>query len=141
MDDLTTTAAPPDFSGIARTLEKTQPWVRLMSVLAFIGVAFMAAAGLIGGVAGLASGDATMILLMVIYPLFALLYLFPAIFMWRYASRIGDFVRERTTPALESALDAQRSFWKFTGIMVIVSFALGILAAVAIGVFAAASVP
>ena len=138
MDNLTGTAAPADFGGIAQTLEKTRPWVRLLAVLAFIGVAFMALAGLFGAIAGVASGEPSMTILLVIYPLCALLYLFPAIFMWRYAERINRFIRDRSLGALEAALDAQRSFWKFAGIMVIISFALGIIMAVFMGMFMAA---
>ena len=140
MNEFTPTTAPPDFSEIARSLEKTRPWVRLMSVLAFIAVGLMALVGLFGGIASVATADPTMIILLIVYPLCALLYLFPAIYLWRYADRINDFVRDRSTGSLQSALDAQRSFWKFAGIMVIISFVLGIIMAVVMGMFAAASV-
>ncbi len=137
MDNFTGTVAPADFGGIAQTLERTRPWVRLMAVLAFIAVAFMALVGLFGGIAGAASGDPSVTILLVVYPVCALLYLFPAIFMWRYADRINGFIRDRSVGTLEAALDAQRSFWKFAGIMVIISFALGIAMAVVMGIFVA----
>ena len=137
MDHIAATIAPPDFGDIPHTLEKTRPWVRLMSVLAFIAVGFMALAGLFGGIASVANQDPTMAILLVVYPLFALLYLFPAIYLWRYANRIGEFMRDRSMGTLQAALDAQRAFWKFAGIMVIVSFSLGIIMAVVAGMVAA----
>jgi hypothetical protein len=139
MDDFTATAAPADFDGIVRAMVKTRPWVRLMAVLAFISVGFMALAGLFGGIAGVATGEPTVMILLIVYPLCALLYLFPAIYLWRYANRINDFVRDRSTASLEPALDAQRSFWKFAGIVVILSFVLALVIGVLMGVFAAAA--
>ena len=139
MDDYTSSAiAPPDFGGVALALEQTKPWVRLLSVLGFVVVGLMALVGLFGGLAAVTSGEPSMAILMVVYPLSALLYFFPALFLWRYADRIQDFLSSRTLEGLQTALEAQRSFWKFTGIMVVVSFVLGIVAVMFIGAIAAA---
>ena len=50
----------------------------------------------------------------------AMIYIAPAIFLWSYANRIGVFVSEGTTGALASALQAQKSFWKFVGVCMLV---------------------
>ena len=54
----------------------------------------------------------------------ALIYIFPAVFLWKYADRIAVFMRERSTGALASALEAQKSFWKFVGILTAVVLAI-----------------
>ena len=67
----------------------------------------------------------------------ALFYIVPAFFLWRYADRIGLFVRDRSTGALASALEAQKSFWKFVGILtlvVLLLYAMGIIFVVLAGI-------
>jgi hypothetical protein len=44
----------------------------------------------------------------------------------RYADRIRSFVVSGLEQDLASALDAQRSFWKYAGIFTIVSIVFGI---------------
>ena len=71
----------------------------------------------------------------VFYVLMGLLYFFPALHLYRYASRIGDYLGGGQDVQLELALDAQRSFWKFVGIVTLaglVLMALTIVAAIAI---------
>lgn len=120
-------AAPLVGSEVARLLAGTQPWVRWVAIWGFILVGFMALAGLFGGIAGAASGEPTMVILMIVYPLVALLYLFPALYLYRYANRIRDFLADRSEAKLELALEAQRAFWKFVGILLIVSLALMVI--------------
>jgi hypothetical protein len=57
----------------------------------------------------------------------------------RCANRIREFVRNGQEAELEAALEAQRSFWKFIGIVTLVSVILiGLIfcAAVAVGILA-----
>lgn len=126
--------ARPD--GVADILRRTQPWVRLMAIMSFISVALMALSGLAVGAMGLFSGEPGMAVLVVIYPLMGLLYLFPGIYLTRYASRIGGYVANPQTIQLELALDAQRAFWKFVGVLTVVAIAISIL-----GIGAAIMIP
>jgi hypothetical protein len=71
-----------------------------------------------------------------------LLYFFPALFLGRYASRIGNLAASSRTEDLENALDAQKSFWKFMGILtsiVLVLYLLLIIVAIIGGAFAASA--
>jgi hypothetical protein len=68
---------------------------------------------------------------MIVYPIMAVVYVLPSLFLLRYADRIRSFVASGREQDLVGALDAQRSFWKFAGILTIVSIVFGIL----IGVF------
>jgi hypothetical protein len=116
----------------ADLLNQTRPWVLLMAVLTFIGVALIAMAGLfivLGGLLGSmgaprgAGGGmvAGMGLVMGLFVFaFAALAFFPALYLWRYGSRIGQLRASGRIEDLESALEAQKSYWKFIGILTVV---------------------
>ena len=55
-----------------------------------------------------------------IYIVMSFLYIIPAVYLWRYANRIQSFDLERSPRALASALEAQKSFWRFCGIALVV---------------------
>jgi len=108
-------------NGAADMLRKTKPWVRFMSVIMFIGSAFMALGGAIMMAAGAAGAPGAVgAFLGILYILMAILYVIPAVFLWRYADRIGSFLLQRTPGRLASALEAQKSFWKFVGILTLI---------------------
>ena len=147
---------PPSFStpaaisqGVLAQLAGTKGWVRFMSVLMFVGAGFMLLVGLImlvagGSIAANAKAGAlpagVMTGFAIVYALMSLIYIYPALKLWKYASYIGALLISGSMMDLESALNQQRSFWKFLGIMVIALFALyivAIIAMVALGGFAA----
>lgn len=112
-------------------LRQTKPWVRLFSILMFIAAGLMVlvgsvalAASIFGAVAahGRASGLFGILGLIgtIVYVGIGVLYAFPALFLGRYASRIDKLIRSGNSADLESALEAQRSFWKFVGIFTVV---------------------
>src|SRR5688500_12607347 len=112
---------------IARILKDTQPWARTMGFLGFVSVAFMILGGLAAGIVGIATGNLQSVMLMILYPVLGILYIVPSMYLVRYANRIRDFVAEGHVAQLESALDAQRAFWEFVGVLTIMSIALSIL--------------
>ena len=112
-------------------LRQTKPWTRLIGVIMFIVAGFM----LLGGLAAMVLGSAALGMrvgvggvlsgvIAVIYIAFGALYLMPAIFLNRYASKIGDLVRTNRMGDLEQALAAQKSFWKFVGVLVLILLCL-----------------
>jgi hypothetical protein len=116
-------------------LRQTKPWVRFISVLIWIGAAFMLLAGMVGLFAGVAMagrGGAAQrqMLFLIVYLPVALLYIMPAIYLGRYASRINDVLRLRRSDVLEQALEAQKSFWKFCGMVVLVMMVFYVVAIV-----------
>jgi len=125
-------------SRAADMLRQTKPWVRVISVLMFIAAALMVLAGFfIVGIGasrapvgiGAAAG--------IVYIVMAVLYVIPAVFLWMYADRIGIFLRQRSLNSLATALQAQKSFWKFVGVValiVICIYAVVILFAVLAGI-------
>jgi hypothetical protein len=139
--------------GVLQQLAGTKPWVRFMAVLMFVGAGFMLLGALfillaggaimasskIGGVGtGISAG--VMSMFAILYASVALIYIYPALKLWGYANQIASLLVSGSTIDLEGALNQQRAFWKFLGIMVIAVFVLYIVAIillVAIGGFAA----
>ena len=77
-----------------------------------------------------------------LYLVMAIVYLFPGIKLWKYANAITALTTSGRNQDLVAALNQQRSFWKFVGIMIIalmVLYFLVVIGAVAFAVFAAAS--
>jgi hypothetical protein len=131
-------------SRVPDILRRTAPWVRLMSVVLFISCALMMVGGLIfaialavglGGDTSRPAGAAPAMAVGVVYAVMGLINLFPAVFLTRFANRAKAYVASRTVPHLEEALDAQRSYWKFMGIFMIVAFVgvlcIGVVAGIA----------
>jgi hypothetical protein len=112
-------------------IRQTTLWVRIMSVLMFIGVGFMLLASASMVVISLTApmrGNAPTAILACVYIPMAVLYVIPAIFLWRYATHTKEFALTRHEPSLEAALQAQKSFWKFTAISALVLIGLYLLA-------------
>ena len=128
--------------GMLEALKKTKPWVRFLSILGFIAVGLIIVAALFffgaGAIAGSQAGPTRWVfmLLPILYLLMAVLYIFPSLYLFRYASAIENALTAPSkSPAVENALRQQKSFWKFTGILALVMVLLyipGILAAIAI---------
>ncbi len=117
---------------VVELLRKTKPWVRLLAVLGFLGLGLAlvgALAGLVlGASAGMGAGTA---LVQLVAILVEILLFFPALlFLNRYASRIGNLVASGHPQDLEDALAAQKSYWKYVGILVLVFLLLAIVAVV-----------
>ena len=130
-----------DPQAIGSQLHRTQPWVRFLSIMGFISAGLMIVAGLAGGAVGAAAGNTEMIALLFLYPLMGVLYIYPSLCLLRYANSIRSYQRAPIGQNLEAALDAQRSFWKFAGILTVVSivavimlFVLAVVLGVAAGI-------
>ena len=131
-------AATTSPSPVAVHLQRTQPWVRFLAIMGFIIAGFMVLTGLAVGAIGAATGNYQTLGIMVLYPIMGIVYVFPSIFLLRYADRIKTFVASGQEQDLAGALDAQRSFWKFAGVLTIVSIVMSLLfvaIAVIVGVF------
>jgi hypothetical protein len=133
---------------MVEALRGTRPWVLFLAILGFIGCGFMVLGGLMMAVAGAVAGQsagwgvAQGILLGLVYVFLGAFYAFFSWLLVRYATAIGRLLATNETQHVEGALEAQRVFWKVMGITTIVMMVLsvvGMVAAMAIGVMAAAS--
>jgi hypothetical protein len=141
---------PPDAGfnpdAIGSQLQRTQPWVRFLAILGFVSAGFMILGGLFAGAfaaMGLAGADRganmQVVVLLFLYPLFGVLYVYPSLCLLRYADHIRRYLAAPGTQHLEAALDAQRSFWKFAGILAVLSIVASIalfVVAIVLGVAA-----
>jgi hypothetical protein len=136
-------------------LDETRPWVRFISILTFVMAGFMLMGGLgllaftvLGGLAattdragfGALGGAIGGGLLALVYVVMALVYLAPGTYLFRYASAIARLRATASGGALEDALKHQKSFWRFVGILTVISFVLavvGMVVGVIVGVIAA----
>ena len=133
-------------------LAATKPWVRFMSVITFVCAGFMliAAAGMVmmGSMGAMSKGGAAFPFtgvmgfgIAVIYAALSLIYIFPGVKLWKYANAIGMLIQSGREGDLVAALNHQRSFWKFVGILVLSMLVLYlvIIVFVTVGGVAAAS--
>lgn len=121
---------------VLQTLAGTRPWVRFCSIIGFIvtGLIFlMAAVMLFGGAAMFATGGENAltgslpVIFALVYVVMGLFYLFPSIKLWKYGTHIASLMSSQSMADLEAALESQRSFWKFVGVMILVGICLYIL--------------
>jgi len=139
-------------------LDQTRPWVRFMSVTAFVMAGLMVvigivmfAASLFGGVIAKNAGEPAALrnavggaLLAFFYIAMTAVYVVPGIYLSRYASAIRSLTAQASAGRLEDALKHQKSFWRFIGIfsavsMIVMVVVLGL--ALVVGVFAAIAAP
>lgn len=125
---------------ILEAMRQTRPWVLFLGVMGFLSVGLMVLLGLgvlaMGGVKGMPGGGA----LGLVYIVLGALYVVPALYLWRYGSRIGSLVQLPSMDALRDALVLQKSFWRFIGITVVVVmvvYFLMILVVMVVGVTSA----
>jgi hypothetical protein len=103
-------------------LVRTQPWVRLVSIVGLIGTCIVLL-GLVFfpvalGIAGVGRGETGFLLILVL--IIGFLYLFPLIKLSKYAAAIRRMQQSRSSTDLEDALNQQRSFWKFVGVLTLI---------------------
>ena len=124
-------------------LQATRPWVRLLSVLGFIGLGFLVLGSLafvlipMGGLGAMGLGPRVAIA--ALYLLMGFVQLPAVLYLGRYAGRITRLSASGAPVDLEEALRAQKSFWKYVGILTLVMIILYVLIlVVALGVGGAA---
>lgn len=144
-------------AAVVDQLKRTRGWVLFFSVLMWIGAIFLVFGGLMmigmGIFAGAAGGFGKeisqefaamggMAAIGVVYLVLAIFYFYPAIKLGKFAARIRDLASAPSERNLVAALNEQRAFWKYVGIMMIVFFVLyfvAIIVGIAIGVMGAAA--
>jgi hypothetical protein len=125
-------SAKPHFSGdvTPRTIEllrQTRPWVWFLGVLGILGsvLMFCGSGFMFFGAGGVGGGPGNpLAFIAVIYVIMALFYIVPSLMLIRYGQRISNLMAERSTYRLEMAIEAQRSFWRFLGIVIAVMIAI-----------------
>ena len=130
-------------AAVVGLLRSTKPWVRFLSVLGFLGLVLLVLGCLVilvipmGPMGAMPLGPR-------VGAAFAYLLMglvqFPAVlFLHRYAGRIANLMASGSPTDLEDALRAQKSFWKYAGILTLVMMILYLLIIVGVLIFAGAT--
>lgn len=120
-----------------QSLAGTSGWVRFVAVLHFVYAGFIGLAlvfMLIAVVAAPRGGPQVMVL-MVPYAIGGAIVLFLGIFLNRYASGIQQTLSMRRSQDLEAALEAQRTYWRLLGIVILVTLVITVLLVVGMMIF------
>jgi hypothetical protein len=112
-------------------LKGASPWTRFLGIMGFIGSGFMLLLGIIFLIAGLAAPGSfnnrftsiPVTAAALLYIVMGLLTFIPARFLYRFGSKLRDYVQTSMESELEKAFKNNLSFWKFCGIMTIVYLA------------------
>jgi hypothetical protein len=115
-------------------LKAASPWMKFMGIISFIGAGFLILAGIIivlripflfQGIDLLRiafAGSVTSIL-GIIYIVMGIIWIFPAKYLYTFASKIKLFIKTKDEHNMEIALSSNKSYWKFYGMLVIISLA------------------
>jgi hypothetical protein len=110
-------------------LRGASPWLRFLGIIYYIGCGLMVAGGLIMLIAAPLLGDLdfdeeTGFLMGIFYLIFAVIMFFPARFIYSFGARLRNYFLSNTEKELELAFKYNKSFWKFSGVMMIIVLAL-----------------
>lgn len=130
-------------AAVVDQLRRTRGWVLFLSVLLWIGAVFLSLGGLIMIGMGVFAGSASMygrnnlfekagvgsfVVFGALYFVMAIFYFYPAIKLGKFAARIRDLASVPSERNLVAALNEQRAFWKYVGIVMIVLLVLYVVA-------------
>jgi hypothetical protein len=123
-------ASPGEVFASSRAIDMlrgTKPWVRFLSIFAFVIGGLM----IVGGASmslmlsrGGGPGIRSAIIGGGAYLVFGLIAIVFGLYLFRFASSIAALLVTNHSEHLEKALEAQRSFWRLAGIMTIVLLVL-----------------
>lgn len=124
-------------------LNATQPWLRFIGIMMMIGIVFMTIAAVGMTVVGIlmtkgtipagTSSPGLLYSMGILYFVLTALYVFPTLQLLRSARHIRALATDSNNSSMVEALEHQRRFWKFCGIVTIVFlviYALAFLAAI-----------
>ena len=129
---------PQITESVLNSLSATKPWVRFFSILGFISIVlmFFSTAMMAVGMKSLpvspGASKASLGFIAVFNSAMIIICFFPSYFLFQYASAIGKLLHGGGVSELEDALQFQKLFWRFAGIMAVLTFVLGIGAAIVI---------
>lgn len=109
-------------SEIKSYLAETAKWGYFLSIVGFIGIGFMVLAGLFMGsfMSTLGMGAAGMInpaIFTVMYLIFAALYFFPVLYLFKFSTKMKVALRSDNEAELTTSFQNLKSLYKFMGIL------------------------
>ena len=118
-------------------LKTTSSWINFLAILDFISIGFLIFYGIIMLISSGAMADidtiflGSMTYISVFVGTFCLavgvIAFFPTLYLFRFAKKTTKALANQDTLVMEDAFKNMKSYWKFTGIMTIISIALCII--------------
>ncbi len=117
-------------------LKAASPWMKFMGIITYVSAALLVLMGIIIAFAfpfineelnfsnTIFASFASSAAFGFIYIVSGIIYIFPAKYLYTFASKIKVFIETKNEQAMEIALRNNKSFWKFYGIYVIISIAI-----------------
>lgn len=123
-----------------RAFSETGSWAKFFSILGFIvsglmvfgAIAMIFSMGAMGDAMGGLSGAGMGIGIGIIYLLFAVLYIFPSLYLWRFSNKVKSSVNTNNQDEFTDAIINLKSVYKFFGIFYIITIAFYLIAIVAV---------
>ena len=123
-------------------LNEIGKWSKFLGILMYITMGFMILSGIILIAASIAGGAGTSMagdiiglapaLLGVIYIIIGIIYLFPAKYLTKGGSNLKKGIAGNSNEAIEEGIKNTKSYYKFCGILAIISLALVVIAMITI---------
>lgn len=110
-------------------LAETAKWAKFLAIIGFIMCALIALAGLFAGtmLSSLSDGmgmPGLGVAASVMYILFALLWFFPCLYLYRFSVRTQTALRNNEQQSLTAGLMNLKSYFKFVGILTLIIIAI-----------------
>ena len=112
-------------------------WAKFLAICSFVGLGIMVLFGagmIILQFASFKSGIQVLVM-GIFYILMAALYLFPALYLYRFATACGEAIKKLNEDIFEEGIENLKSLFRFTGILTIIIlslYAVGILSVIAV---------
>ena len=121
-------------------MRETVKWAKFLAICSFVGLGLMVLVGVVFLFLSVsAPGPAEMKIstsaVGIFYILIALLYFFPAIYLYRFAIASAEAINTLNDDTLEEGLENLKSLFRFTGILMIIVlslYAVGFILAIAL---------
>lgn len=117
-------------------------WTKFLAILGFVGIGFMLIAGFIMVVSSsmmsyIYQDSMVMIIIAVVYVIFAVVYFFPVMYLMKSAVDLGKGVNENNNEFLALGVKNLKAHFKYMGIMIIATIGLYIIIVIGVVIFAA----
>ena len=111
-------------------------WAKFLAICSFVllGIMILLGAGMIILQFASFKSGLQVLVMGVFYIGMAVLYMFPAMYLYRFATASGDAIKKLNDDILEEGMENLKSLFRFTGILTIITlslYAVGILAVIA----------
>ena len=120
------------------SLRITARWAFFLAILGFIGIGFLILAGIVVGITFSFTSELQSIypfppaLLSLFFIILGVVYLFPMLYLYRFATQMKAAVQQKAQDTLNRSLANLKAHYKFIGILAIVLIALYCLALIGV---------